>query len=191
MRLSVRTKLFGSFGVVIGLMVVLGVAAIVELGSVASRAQYLGTNSVPAAQTIGTIETAAANFRRVQADLVVARAARRPELLSQLGPYAAEATKVLAGYAGSVTDPTDRRLWNTTKAEWASYLHTTSHIDEDVRAGHKGAASHEVDAAGPEFDQLARDGHAWNAYNVRLADQALPRAARPPARRRRSSSRCS
>jgi hypothetical protein len=60
MRLSVRTKLFGSFGVVIGLMVVLGVAAIVELGSVASRAQYLGTNSVPAAQTIGTIETAAA-----------------------------------------------------------------------------------------------------------------------------------
>jgi len=57
--------LFGSFGVVVGLMLVLGVAAIVELGSVENRAQYLGTNSVPAAQTIGTIETAAASFRRV------------------------------------------------------------------------------------------------------------------------------
>jgi gas vesicle protein len=57
--------LFGSFGVVVGLMLVLGVAAIVELGSVDNRAQYLGTNSVPAAQTIGTIETAAASFRRV------------------------------------------------------------------------------------------------------------------------------
>ncbi|HEY2870195.1 MAG TPA: MCP four helix bundle domain-containing protein [Gaiellales bacterium] len=176
MRLSVRTKLFGSFGVVVGLMVVLGVAAIVELGSVDNRAQYLGTNSVPAAQTIGTIETAAANFRRVQADLVVARPARRARLASRLGPYAAEATKALAGYAGSVTDPTDRKLWDTTKTEWASYQHTTSKVDDDVRAGHKDAAARELDAAGPAFEQLAVDGHAWNAYNVKLADQALSSA---------------
>src|SRR5690349_3801373 len=184
MRLSVRTKLFGSFGVVVGLMVVLGVAAIVELGSVDNRAEYLGTNSVPAAQTIGTIETAAANFRRVQADLVVARAARQPNLMSQLGPYAAEATRALAGYAGSVTDPTDRRLWDTTKSEWATYLRTTAQVDEDVRAGREAAASHELDAAGPAFDQLARDGHAWNAYNVKLADQALSSARSTSSRAR-------
>jgi hypothetical protein len=47
MRLSVRTKLFGSFGVVVGLMLALGVTAIVELGSVDNRAEYLGTNSLP------------------------------------------------------------------------------------------------------------------------------------------------
>ena len=122
-------------------MVVLGVAAIVELGSIDNRADYLGTNSVPTAQTIGTIETAAANFRRVQADLIVARAARRPKLMSQLGPYATEATKTLAGYADSVTDPTNRKLWSTTKAEWASYLKSTSKVDDDMRAGDKAAAS--------------------------------------------------
>ena len=74
-------------------MLVLGVAAIVELGSVDNRTQYLGTHSVPAAQTVGTIETPAANVRRVQADPVVARAARRPQLMRQLAPYAAEAPR--------------------------------------------------------------------------------------------------
>jgi len=61
-------------------MVGLGVAAIVELWVGRNRAQYLGTNSVPAAQTV---ETAAANYRRVQTDLVAARCARQPKLISQ------------------------------------------------------------------------------------------------------------
>jgi hypothetical protein len=86
MRLSVRTKLFGSFGVVVGLMLVLGVTAIVELGSVDNKAEYLGTNSLPAAQTIGTIETAAANYRRVQADLVVAKHSRQAKLVASSAP---------------------------------------------------------------------------------------------------------
>ncbi|HEY1733896.1 MAG TPA: hypothetical protein VGG23_05565 [Acidimicrobiales bacterium] len=105
---------------VVGLMVVLGVAAIVELRSVDNRADYLGTNSVPAAQTIGTIETTAANYRRVQADLVAARPGRQASLMGRLGPYSPTATKALAGYAGSVTDPTDGTLWETTKTEWAN-----------------------------------------------------------------------
>jgi methyl-accepting chemotaxis protein len=176
MRLSVRTKLFGSFGVVVGLMLVLGVTAIVELGSVDNKAEYLGTNSLPAAQTIGTIETAAANYRRVQADLVVAKHGRQAKLMRQLGPYAAEATKAINGYADSITDATDRRLWQTTKTEWTDYLHTTAGIDDDVRAGNRDAASHELDAAGSDFDKLSADGRAWNRYNVQLADDALTSA---------------
>lgn len=186
MRLSVRTKLFGSFGVVVGLMLVLGVAAIVELGSVDNRAQYLGTNSVPAAQTIGTIETAAANFRRVQADLVVARAARRPKLMSQLGPYAAEATGALTGYAGSVTDPTDRKLWDTTKMEWASYLRTTAHVEDDVRTGHKAAAAHELDE--PARRSISSPGTATPGTPTTSSWPTRPsrRPARPRAPRGRS-----
>jgi len=42
MRLSVRAKLFGSFGVVTSLVVGLGVAAIVELGSVDNRGAVPG-----------------------------------------------------------------------------------------------------------------------------------------------------
>ncbi len=40
--------------------------------------------------------------------------------MGRLGPYSPTATKALAGYAGSVTDPTDGTLWETTKTAWAN-----------------------------------------------------------------------
>jgi len=55
MRFSVRTKLFGAFGVVIALMLVLGVVAISKLGSVKHEADYLGTKSVNSALTTATV----------------------------------------------------------------------------------------------------------------------------------------
>src|SRR5690242_17796569 len=99
MKLSVRTKLFGSFAVVVGLMLALGVAALVELGSVASRADYLGTNSLPSVVKIGQVGADVANFRRYQNRMVWASKADRAKLLPGMQPYATAATRTLGSYA--------------------------------------------------------------------------------------------
>ena len=53
MRVPVRTKLFGAFGVVIALMAVLGAVSIDKLDAVNSRAKHLGTKSVNSEETTG------------------------------------------------------------------------------------------------------------------------------------------
>ncbi|HEY2788714.1 MAG TPA: MCP four helix bundle domain-containing protein [Gaiellales bacterium] len=126
MRLSVRTKLFGSFGVVIALMVVLGGAAIVELGSVASRADYLGTNSLPSIDKISDVRADTANYRRYQNRLIFATPEETPKFLHDMGPYATDATQVLTAYAAGANGGADTRLWRATKTEWARYLRDTA-----------------------------------------------------------------
>src|SRR5258705_596864 len=87
MRLSVRTKLFGAFGVVIVLMVVLGVASISKLDAVNSKAVHLGTKSVNSEAATGEVLAPAANYRRVQNRLVFPSAAEAARFQAQLGPY--------------------------------------------------------------------------------------------------------
>jgi methyl-accepting chemotaxis protein len=177
MRLSVRTKLFGSFGVVIALMVVLGVAAIVELGSVDSRAQYLGKNSVPSAQTIGAVESGAANYRRVQNRLVWAAPPEHAKLIAQMKPYAAATTRALDGYAGKASDPRDRQIWQATRREWSTYVRETAGFAAAVDAGQTKASEAIISNSTDQFDAMNTDAAKWNAYNVKLADQALASAS--------------
>ncbi len=177
MRLSVRTKLFGSFGVVIALMLVLGAAAIVELGSVDHEAQYLGTNSVPSAQAIGTVETAAANYRRYQDRLVWATPPEHAKLIAAMRPYATAATKTLAGYASKVTDARDRQLWQATSKDWLAYLRMTSGFATAVDANQTKTAEALIGDSTDQFTLLAADAAKWNAYNVKLADNALASAS--------------
>jgi methyl-accepting chemotaxis protein len=177
MRLSVRTKLFGSFGLVIALMVVLGVAAIVELSSVDARAQYLGTNSVPSAQTIGAVESGAANYRRYQNRLVWALPSERAKLMAGMQPYAAATTRALAGYAGKAIDTRDRRLWQATRKEWSAYLRKTAGFAAAVDAGQTKVSESIIGNSTAQFDVMNADASAWNAYNFKLADGALSAAS--------------
>src|SRR6201989_812696 len=72
MRVPVRTKLFGAFGVVIALMAVLGAVSIDKLDAVNARATHLGTKSVNSEETTGRVLTSAPNYRRIQNRLVFA-----------------------------------------------------------------------------------------------------------------------
>ena len=94
MRMSVRTKLFGAFGVVIALMVVLGFVAIAKLGSVNSRATYLGDTSIPSAEITARVRSASANYRRVQNRLIFASEKDRPRFLKEPVPAASRGTTV-------------------------------------------------------------------------------------------------
>ena len=91
-------------------MVVLGVTAIVELGSVAGRADYLGTNSLPSVVKIGQVGGDVANFRRYQNRLVWAAPNYRAHLLAGMRPYAVSANTTLASYDGLCRGPRPQAL---------------------------------------------------------------------------------
>ena len=176
MRVSVRTKLFGSFGVVMALMIVLGAAAIVELGSVDHEAQYLGRDSVPSAQTIGAVESGAANYRRYQNRLVWATPPEHAKLIAAMKPYAVATSKALAGYAGKADNAHDRQLWQATRKEWSAYLDETAGFAAAVDSGQMKTAESIIANATDEFDAMNADAAKWNAFNVKLADDALASA---------------
>jgi methyl-accepting chemotaxis protein len=176
MRLSVRTKLFGAFGVVIVLMIVLGVVAIARMGTVSARADRLGTKSIPAAETTGTMREAAANYRRVQSRLVFATPQERARFLAQLPSLETQVTKALDGHASDVADARDRALWQSSKADWAAYQQQTAGFAAAVRAGDIAKAKQILDASEDEFDQIAKGSNAWSDYNDKLASRALAEA---------------
>jgi methyl-accepting chemotaxis protein len=173
MRLSVRTKLFGAFGVVIALMIVLGVVAVAKLGAVNGRAQHLGTKSVRTEAATGATLTAAANYRRIQNRLVFATAEEARGFEDQLRRFKAQADKTLDGHARDIADQRDRALWTTVRSTWARYVNASDAVATAARAGDAdGARRALVDTQGG-YDQLTKETQAWNAYGAALADHAL------------------
>src|ERR1043165_8735958 len=104
MRMSVRAKLFGAFGVVIVLMAVLGVVSISKLDSLNNGAEHLGTKSIRSEEATGDVLEAAANYRRLQNQLVFATGDELAKAEGQLGEFKAEGDKALTEYESNVTD---------------------------------------------------------------------------------------
>jgi methyl-accepting chemotaxis protein len=176
MRLSVRTKLFGSFALVVGLMVALGAAALVELGSVANRADYLGTNSLPSVEKIGRIGADVANFRRYQNRMVWATPADRIKLMPGMEPYAQDATRTLASYAALAGAGRDSKLYQATLKGWRSYVKETAGFPAAVRAGNVPAMEQMLANSLVAFDGMETNFAAWNAYNLQEANRSLASA---------------
>src|SRR5690242_8270409 len=135
MRFSVRTKLFGAFGVVIALMVVLGVVAISKLGSVKQEADYLGTKSVNSALTTATVRSATANIRRIQNRLIFAEPAQRKGYFEKMKPFQDQLDKFLGDFEQYVGDAKDRELWQATQARWTAYQPVITAHQAKIEAG--------------------------------------------------------
>src|SRR5690242_15722830 len=135
MRMSVRAKLFGAFGVVIVLMAILGVVSISKLDSLNTGAEHLGTKSVRSEEATGDVLAAAANYRRVQNQLISATEDELAKVEHELAAYRAEGTKALADYEKDVTDAKDRGLWQTAQAAWQKYLSESDGVEAAAKTG--------------------------------------------------------
>jgi methyl-accepting chemotaxis protein len=176
MRVPVRTKLFGAFGVVIALMAVLGAVSIDKLDAVNSRAVHLGTKSVNSEETTGRVLTAAANYRRIQNRLVFATPAEIVKFERQMKAYRAEADAAFREYADDVTDARDRALWQRAHADWSRYVSESDGVETAVRAGDDAKARGLLERTEDEFSSLTDHTGAWNGYADTLAKAALDEA---------------
>jgi methyl-accepting chemotaxis protein len=173
MRFSVRTKLFGAFGVVIALMIVLGVVAISKLGSVKTEADYLGTKSVNSALTTATVRSATANIRRIQNRLIFAEPNQRKDYFEKMKPFQEQLDKFLADFQQYVGDAKDRELWEHTKANWAAYQAVIADHRDKILAGDIEGAKTVLTDSEDKFNALMDAAGAWRDYNIKLADNAM------------------
>ena len=176
MRLPVRTKLFGAFGVVIGLMLVLGVTSIKQLGSVDARATFLGEESLASANLIGEMRSASANFRRVQNRLIFATPAERAPLLAQLQTYNDEANTEFERAKTILTDARERELYANAHQEWDTLTEATAAFVDDIKAGRIEQAETDLIQTQPELDAFNADANAWAEHNAELGHAAVEAA---------------
>ena len=69
--MSVRAKLFGGFGAVLFVAVIVGVVLMSQMGNVNSGGVYLGTNALPSVAGIGIVDASAGDYRRNQLRYVI------------------------------------------------------------------------------------------------------------------------
>ena len=70
--LSIRAKLFSSFGVVLLLMLVVGILGITKVDAVGANADTVGQNSLPSMVAVKTIDGLSMDYRGVQFTYVAA-----------------------------------------------------------------------------------------------------------------------
>jgi methyl-accepting chemotaxis protein len=177
MRISVRSKLFGAFGVVIALMVVLGVVAVGKLGSVSDRAQALGVGSVASVDTIGRVRHRVSNVVRVQNAATFADPSKLADLKRERDELQADGTKLLGDYDKLQSDGRDGDQWKAAQAAWDHYIAASKGVFTALEDGDKAKALGILTASQDKFTALDDKLQAWAQYNRKLAGESAADAA--------------
>jgi methyl-accepting chemotaxis protein len=173
--LSVRAKLFGGFGVVLLLAVVVGVVLMSEMGTVNAGGVYVGDNGLPSVQTIGQINSDVISYRGAQLRYVVeSQASYLAKEQAAWTTDGAQIQSLLTKYQSSFTNATDRQEWQSVKNQWAAYTQqTTAQLAVVGRAGASAAAVSLLHSSDAPFTTLQQTLTQWEKDNVKWADAAL------------------
>ncbi|MDA0184032.1 methyl-accepting chemotaxis protein [Solirubrobacter phytolaccae] len=175
MRLSVRTKLFGAFGVVVALMIVLGVSSLGQLGSLNDRATTLASDTLPSSEMIGSLRARAANMARIESAAIFT-GDKLADYTKEVETIKTEGQQILDGYEATVSDAKDRAAWEKAKTAWNAYVAATKDILPTIARDPR-AAIPLLTASDAQFNQLNSALLEWSGYNRELAQQAKTDAA--------------
>jgi methyl-accepting chemotaxis protein len=180
--LSIRAKLLAAFGAVLALLVVVGTAGIIELGSLDSNTSYLGSKTLPSTTLIGQLGTGVANYAKGISDYgqvqatVPDPAAQKKALAPVLaGLNANQKVVQQAVTAYGKLHPTGRDLafYQQFTGQWKAYLTALSKVTAAQAKGHVSAAelNRLFAPAGKALAQLPVTMTAWSAYNRAAGEQ--------------------
>jgi methyl-accepting chemotaxis protein len=178
-KLSVRVKLLGSFLAVAAIAALVGIFAIVQMGSINDQSGYAGLNSLPSVTLIDQIGNNQQLYRLDQFQHVVATDK------ATMTSYEADMTALNASigtefdsYQGMISDDSDRALWQSNKDAWASYLtQSQSFLALSQQLKTADAVAVLDSQAKTAFDKSTKVGNDWVAYNQKLAADGIAQAA--------------
>jgi diguanylate cyclase (GGDEF)-like protein len=181
LRVSVRWKLLGAFGIVVALMLGVGLFAVTRLGSDNQHLSVLASKIVPSTRAVGDINALMNKYRKDQLHYMVALPADRPLGApgSIAGDLAEDLTLIngqLSAYrsAGLIQDPTDARLFNAFRADFAGYVALTAAFRPLADQGRVLQAGEVVGngAGDAEYNKLKAVIAAWSDHEVKTAQAA-------------------
>jgi methyl-accepting chemotaxis protein len=162
-RLTVSRKLFGGFGAVVALMVLVAGIGLTKLGAVGRNADAIGSGSMPRVVLIKEVDAATMDYRGTQFASVAETSGARAELRRQLRDREAQVAQAFNAYAKLAKDDRDRRFSAASRQRWQAYLAQTRAFAtaDDAQALRRLAAAKPIyTALQAEIDRWAADSTA-------------------------------
>jgi len=177
--------MLASFGVVVGLLLAVGLFALLRLGSENQHLSQLASKVVPSTRAVGDINALMNKYRKDQLHYIVALPADRP--LSAEGSITGDLDEDLAlmradlgSYVsqGLIEDRVDRRLLETFRSDFAQYVALTSAFIPLADRGQTVRASEAIGngAGDAMYNRLKVVISGWSDHKVATA-QAAERAS--------------
>jgi methyl-accepting chemotaxis protein len=171
--LSVRGKLFGGFGAVLLLAVVVGAVLLSQMGSINAGGVYIGGNALPSTQMIGQINRDVADYRQAQLRYALeSKALYQTAAKQQWTADDAQIQATLTKYASiAFTNAQDQQFWQSVKSQWSAYKQQTARIETLGTAS--AAALPVIHATDPTLKQLEQTVGTWQTSNIKWANESL------------------
>jgi methyl-accepting chemotaxis protein len=177
MKLGVRHKLFGGFGLLIVVTAILGVVALLQIGSISSGTRDIATNALPSVGTVDDIAAAVEVYRQDQYHHVAASGAEQAQLAKDIPAKAHEIASSLAKYGrGYLNAGLDTELFDATKQQWAAYAAATTRFLALSSANRNDAALAVLNRGNAPFIQLRDTIAKWKAENAQSASASYASA---------------
>ncbi len=121
--MSLRTKLFASFGIVIALAVVMGVVLLSEMSSVNGGGAQVGSRALPSIETIDSIRYWEADYRVDQLWNITSTDAHNGALAqSAMQSARSKVASYFTQYRALVSNARDAQFAASAQSEWNAYL---------------------------------------------------------------------
>ena len=169
MRLSLRTKLYGGFAVVLVLMLVLALVALSKMSSLHDAASRINDNTVASMAAVDDVTINAQVYRKDQhRHLISEDKAKYDESLREDAEGVAAA---FTEYESLVSNAEDRELLERAEQQWQGYLDASADAQELSSAGDAAGAAQVLDRTSDRFSALEETLDGWAALNDRLGDE--------------------
>jgi methyl-accepting chemotaxis protein len=157
-NLSLRTKLFAGFGVVVAVMVVFAGAALVMQGQMASATDHITNVATPKTEAGHDIKYGASDLVGWQEAYVLDRGRSRPAFL-----HAAKTFRQRLAHLQAVSvDPQDFADTKALRADFAAYMRTDARVWAAVKRGDRADATRlALGPASTAYIKLVRGGIAY------------------------------
>lgn len=121
MKMTVRKRLYFAFGFLILLSLIFGVYSIFTIQNLKIQTNEIASNWLPGVDRIHTVNTAAANMRKIEYKYISDKA--NIDLTKQeMATYMKQVEDGLSSYEKTIKDDTNRKLFNEVKANWNNYM---------------------------------------------------------------------
>ncbi len=168
--MSLRTKLFGGYGLVLLLTVIVGVVLLSEIGNVNSGGVYIATNSLPSVEVIDQIRADENGYRADQLWNIT----NTDPKLSQAPITAAAAAAVqiesdFHRYRSMISNSQDAHLLATAQSQWATFTGSTGPLLLAASNTTQRTTVALANSSAFTFSSLTPTISAWVGLNGRLA----------------------
>jgi methyl-accepting chemotaxis protein len=172
--MSLRTKLFASFGAVLALAVIMGVVLISEMSNVNTGGVDIGTNALPAIEVIDNLQYEQTAYRADQLwNITNASPALAAAPIQALTAARAAVDKDFQEYASMVSGATDSQLRTQALSEWNAYVQASQGLNGVKDTTQVPAVVALADSTDKTFRALAPTINAWHKLNHGFATTDL------------------